>query len=45
LTPGEDGSAKGYLKAASTSYQRFMRGIFSPTEYLAGLKSNGGLPR
>ncbi|MFN0080298.1 MAG: DNA (cytosine-5-)-methyltransferase [Prosthecobacter sp.] len=45
LTPGEDGSAKGYLKAASTSYQRFMRGIFSPTEYLAGLKSNGGLSR
>ncbi|MEQ1748730.1 MAG: DNA (cytosine-5-)-methyltransferase [Prosthecobacter sp.] len=45
LTPGEDGSAKGYLKAASTSYQRFMRGIFSPTEYLAGLKSSGGISR
>ncbi|MFA5393699.1 MAG: DNA (cytosine-5-)-methyltransferase [Candidatus Ratteibacteria bacterium] len=37
LQPGEDGSGKDYASPPLNAYQRFMRGVISPTEYLCGL--------
>lgn len=37
LHPGEDGSGKPYLTPPATSYQRLMRGIISPLEFLSSL--------
>jgi Alw26I/Eco31I/Esp3I family type II restriction m6 adenine DNA methyltransferase len=42
LVPGQDGENLDYATSPATDYQRFMRGIISPMQYLERLRGQAG---